>query len=226
MTPAPTPVVFHQALLQCARANKVQVTGHQRGVSMIEVLITLLVVALGVLAVIALQGLSKRNNVDSISQTIASQLAYDILERMRANSSGPALSAYFNLAPNNLPGLLAAEPTPNCRSAPCADPVQLARYDIWEWEQQMIGGGETIGGVATGGLVNPTACIDGPGLGASGLYTVTVAWRSGSQLSQIAAGDAGYVSCGAGAAVDGEALYGPGDVFRRTLSVSAYIAVR
>lgn len=182
---------------------------------MIEVLITLIVVAIGVLGVVAIQALSKKNNVDSLSQTIAAQLSLDILERMRGNNSRAALAAYYNNAPNRAT-VPATEPTPNCRTSgtPCT-PAQMAVHDIWAWDQQLKGANEKISTTLTGGLVNPTACIDGPAGGDSGIYTVTIAWRAPTELPSNAA-----VACGAGSG-----LYGTNDIFRRTMSVQAFIAL-
>lgn len=186
---------------------------------MIEVLITLLVVAIGVLGVVALQALSKKNNVDSLSQTIAAQMSLDLLERMRGNNSSAALAAYYNNAPNRAT-VPTTEPSPNCRSSgsPCL-PAQLAAHDIWAWDQQLKGVSESVvvGGTTTvtGGLVNPTGCIDGPTAGAAGIYTVTIAWRAPTELPSDTT-----VACGANLG-----LYGTNDMFRRTMSVRAYIAL-
>jgi type IV pilus assembly protein PilV len=63
------------------------------GISLIEVLVSLVILSLGVLAVVALQLVAKRNNADAGQRTIAAQLAYDLIERMRANSSPAILNA-------------------------------------------------------------------------------------------------------------------------------------
>lgn len=202
----------HAAFVLGTHAN-VRRPRSMEGVSMIEVLITLVIVAIGVLGVIAIQALSKKNNVDSISQTMAAQYSLDILERMRGNNSREALATYYNNAPNRV-ATPDAEPSPNCRDASCT-PVTLALHDLWEWDQQLNGARETIGGAATGGLVSPTACIDGPAGGDSGIYTVTIAWRATTELP----GDA-TVACGAGSG-----LYGTNNEFRRTMSIQAFITL-
>lgn len=182
---------------------------------MIEVLITLVIVAFGLLGIVAIQALSKKNNVDSLSQTIAAQLSLDILERMRGNSSAEALLTYYNNAPNR-GAPITSEPTPNCKTlATSCTPSQLAQHDIWAWDQQLKGANERVGATLTGGLVSPTACIDGPGGGASGLYVITIAWRAPTEIPSDAA-----VTCGA---LSG--LYGANNEFRRTMTVQAYITL-
>ena len=60
----------------------------QRGFTLLEVMIALLIFGVGVLSVAALQGVAKRANYEAIQRTTATQLAFDLLERMRANASG------------------------------------------------------------------------------------------------------------------------------------------
>ena len=55
------------------------------GFSIIEVLVALLVLAIGLLGLAALQAQGLRFNHDAYVRTQATQLAYDIIDRMRAN---------------------------------------------------------------------------------------------------------------------------------------------
>lgn len=198
-----------------------------RGVSLIEVLVALLVFTLGVLAVVALQMVSKRNNVDSAQRALAAQLAYDLIERIRANSSAVptnALKAYLDFAANGLGrGRQGTEPSPHCSDADtnaCA-PDQLARHDLWVWEQQLDGALEQVTGTTqnAGGLAVPTACLtaDPPG-GTSATYTVTIAWRSPAKLPD---NPDPTIACGRGTG-----LYGTNNEFRRTVTVQAFVASR
>lgn len=62
----------------------------QRGFSIIEVLIALLVLAIGLLGLAALQAQGLRFNHDAYVRTQATNLAYDIVDRMRANRANVA----------------------------------------------------------------------------------------------------------------------------------------
>ena len=57
----------------------------QRGLTLIEVLVTLVLISVGLLGVAALQLTSLRSNQDAYVRSQASALAADILDRMRAN---------------------------------------------------------------------------------------------------------------------------------------------
>ena len=55
------------------------------GFTLIEILVTLLVVSVGLLGVAGLHSLSLRNNYDALMRSHASALASDIADRMRSN---------------------------------------------------------------------------------------------------------------------------------------------
>ena len=189
--------------------------------SLIEVLVSLVILSLGVLAVVALQLVAKRNNADAGQRTIAAQLAYDVLERMRANSTALALLNYqTGSAP--LGGGSRSTPNPNCATTTCTE-IELVRYDLWAWEQAVDGAAETAPGSTqgTGGLLYPRGCITGPSSGGDGVYTVTIVWRGNIEIPDVT-----NVPCGDGLTVGGVPLYGTDDRFRRTLTLQVYITAR
>jgi type IV pilus assembly protein PilV len=59
------------------------------GFSMIEVLITLLLVCIGVLGMVAMQGRTQQYTQDSVQRNNAAMLANDLIELIRANPNGP-----------------------------------------------------------------------------------------------------------------------------------------
>jgi len=184
----------------------------QRGMSVIEVLITLVVFSLGVLSVAMLQGVASRANYEAVQRTTAANVANDLLERMRANPT--ALELYMPAGALG-GGSLGAEPAPNCGSlANTCSPDELALHDLWQWEQILDGVAEADGQNATGGLLSPNACITGPIGGGQGTYTVAIAWRGQSALSNPAVNDCG----------DGSGLYGDSNEFRRIVVAQTYIS--
>lgn len=56
-----------------------------RGVGMIEILITVLVLSIGLLSIAALQGFSLQSNQAAQHRTIATNIAYEVLDHMRVN---------------------------------------------------------------------------------------------------------------------------------------------
>lgn len=204
----------------------------QYGIGLIEILITLLIFSVGVLAIAGLQAVAKRNNYDAIQRTTAANLARFIVSSMRANPQGRA--GY--LVPENNPlGSRGGSSTPdtNCLADNCS-PAELAAFDLHEWEQALDGASDVVveaaenGGtrtIQTGGLVSPSACVTGPAGGGAGFYTVIVAWRGITQLD----GSDTAVDCGAGRGLygrvrgDGTAL-DDSTAYRRYFEFRTYIA--
>ena len=151
----------------------------QHGVTLIEVLVTLIIISIGILGTASLQVVSKRANFQAVQRTAAANLANDYLQRMRGNRS--ALENY--LVENTLGGKsLGADPAKDCTAdgVNCAN-SELAGYDQWQWEQQLDGAMERIGTANAGGLLEPSACVVGPAGGVDGVYEVAIAWRGGAE---------------------------------------------
>lgn len=68
-----------------------------RGFTLIEALVALLTLSIGLLGVAGLQLLGLKANFSSGSRTQATYLAYDIIDRMRANRND-ALAGNYNIA--------------------------------------------------------------------------------------------------------------------------------
>jgi type IV pilus assembly protein PilV len=75
----------------------------QHGFSLIEVLVTVVVLSIGLLSLAAGQAMSLRNNTSALMRFQATNLAYDILDRMRANRTS-AIQGDYSLAMAASPG--------------------------------------------------------------------------------------------------------------------------
>ena len=198
-------------------SSKRQINGpaltKQGGFTLLEVMIAVLVFAIGMLTTASLQLTSKRANYESLQRTTASHLAFDMLERIRANTA--ALNNYTGGAQVVVGGgTRGAEPVPNCDSeADACTAGNVAVHDLWQWEQMIDGATEVNGAAATGGLVSPTACIRGPAGGGAGTFTIAIAWRGVSELENPAAD-----ACGSATG-----LYGANNEFRRVMVVRTFI---
>lgn len=69
----------------------------QRGVSMLEVMVSIVVIALGLLGLAGLQMVSLKSSNTAYLRSQATILAYDIADRMRANQLA-AMSGNYNIA--------------------------------------------------------------------------------------------------------------------------------
>lgn len=182
----------------------------QRGFSLLELLIALVVFSIGLLAVAGLQTVSKQANYESVQRTLAAQIATGLLEDMRTN--GDAIDVYRTAGELGA-GSRGGEPAPNCQNGVECNSTEKAAYDLWFWEQMVDGDLESSAGVGTGGLMLPTLCVNGPAVGGAGIYQVTITWRgSASIVNSLANG------CGAASG-----NYGDNNEFRRILQIPTYI---
>jgi type IV pilus assembly protein PilV len=110
------------------------------GSSLVEVLVSLLLLALGLLGASILQLHSLRARHDSALLSAGAQLASGMAERMRANSvlmHGPdAGNPYLNVA-YAADDADAAGGAPDCFGAAACGAAELAQFDIAEWKQQL-----------------------------------------------------------------------------------------
>jgi type IV pilus assembly protein PilV len=185
-------------------------SSQQRGFSLLEMLVALVIFSIGLLAVAGLQTVSKQANFEGLQRTTASQIAHGLLEDIRMN--GDAINIYRTTDAIGS-GNYGNEPAPGCVIGSECNSAQKAAHDLWFWEQVLDGNMETNGGAGTGGLMMPTLCIAGPAVGGAGIYRVTIAWRGSASIVNA-------VNNACGAATGN---YGDENEFRRILQVPTYI---
>jgi len=182
----------------------------QRGFSLIELLVALIVFSVGLLAVAGLQTVSKQANFEALQRTSASQIAHGLLEDMRVN--GDSIGVY--LAAGEMGGgARGAEPAPNCSGNSTCNTAQKAAHDLWFWEQLLDGNLEMSGNAGAGGLVLPTLCVGGPPGGGAGIFTITIAWRGAASMTNN-----NVSACGTAGG-----NYGGTNEFRRIMQIPTYI---
>jgi len=101
---------------------------HQRGVTLIESMVALVVAALGVLGIVGVQMRTLNDTRAGVSRGYAIHLIEDLAERVQNNPD----------ALNNLEAYTAESPTPStdCTTAAC-DPAALATFDTKEWQDNV-----------------------------------------------------------------------------------------
>ena len=149
----------------------------QRGFSLLEVLVTVVILSIGMLGVAAVLVTVHKANASSYLRQQAVQQAYDILDRMRANRS-VALQGGYDVALNTAPGTSSV----NCTSGGC-NPAQLAGYDQWQWLTDLAntlpsGTGSVGLGTVTGGTCGSPTYSNSPATppAAPVCVVVTVQW--------------------------------------------------
>ena len=96
---------------------------HQRGLTLIEILVTVLVLAIGLLGLAGLQATAVRFNTRAYIRSQATNLAYDMADRMRVNLIAATNGAYDIAIGTNPTGTtLAAQDLQEWRTALTALP--------------------------------------------------------------------------------------------------------
>ncbi len=115
----------------------------EHGFTMLEVLVAILVLSLGLLGLAGLQTMGLRNNTASTQRTIATLLAYDIADRMRANYNSVMAGDYnyanYSVSPGSKVGTSTYANginTSTCTPGVCTSWL-IAQQDIYDWNQQI-----------------------------------------------------------------------------------------
>ena len=148
----------------------------QRAFSLIEVLVALVILAIGMLGIARMLLLSQKSNSSSYIRQQAIQSSYDIIDRMRANRLAAIAGNYTisNLVTSGAP-TVPSPPATNCDTTTCTT-AQLATYDTWYW-------------LATDVTQLPNGCgaITTALSGINTLITVTVQWNDSPAQTALGA---------------------------------------
>ena len=181
----------------------------QHGTTLLEVLVTIVILTIGLLGLAGLQGQTLVAELESFQRAQAVLLMNDMIERISANRD--AAASYVTTTPLG---------TGNAPSVACNSSTLVTGVarDQCDWGNALLGAAETKGTSKVGGLVNGVGCVElvtaqnnAAGVCTPGVYRVTVAWQ-GSNLTSIPS-----VACGTG-------LYG-NERYRRALSSQVAIGL-
>ena len=143
----------------------------QKGMTLIEVLVALVILVTGIFGAVAMQASAKKGSFDAMQRSVASALAQDIIERMRSNDSDililESYQGVYGAALNTAPSV-------RCNSAAAlCNNVQMVTNDLYEWEVKLMGADVSVGGKNAGGLVGAIGCIDHN----KNSVTVVISWQ-------------------------------------------------
>lgn len=146
----------------------IQGNTREAGFTLIEVLVAALVLGLGLLGLAGLQVMSLRNNQSAHFRSVATQAAYDMVDRMRANRIGLVDGNYHNVVAS----------ADDCVASACT-PLQMAGYDFAQWSNHLAANLPLGAGIVCRDGTPETADCDGQG----SAYAVKISWdddRSGA----------------------------------------------
>ena len=140
-----------------------------RGFTLIEVLVTVIILAIGLLGIAGLQAIGLRYNQSALLRTQATQLAYDMADRMRTNNLG------FSAGNYDQPTSTAVA---NCSTTTGCTPAEMATNDMFVWSDTLsntLPGGVGVvclDSTSGDGTSNTAPACDGSGT----VYAIKIWW--------------------------------------------------
>ena len=128
------------------------------GFTLLEVLISVLVLAFGLLGLAGMQSLTVKNNLIAEHRSRASLVAYDIIDRIRVNRS--SVNSYLS---TTMPPTAAASQAGCLNTTTACTSAQMAQHDLFEWNTAIVTSLPRGAG---------TIAVDAAGI----IYTVSVNW--------------------------------------------------
>jgi type IV pilus assembly protein PilV len=163
----------HVAEMRIA-ASRASISRRCGGFTLLEVLITIVILAFGLLGLVGLQTRMQLTETESYQRAQAVMLLSDMAERMTSNRT--VVSQY------GADGATVTLGTGVDDTANCAIVTAGPARDMCEWSQALKGASETKGGNNVGAMIGARGCIeqlqaaDAPTC-TPAIYRITVAWQ-------------------------------------------------
>jgi type IV pilus assembly protein PilV len=157
----------------------------QAGATLIEILVSMLILMFGLLGLVGVMVQSQRAQVEAFQREQALLIAQDMVNRMSVNKTAATcykLTTYLGVD-QVTPPLASA-----CTAGTAAQKTRFAN-DMSEWLSMLQGAATAVGSNSVGGVPDARGCITEDG---SGLYQVSVVWQGSVSSSAPPAG----ITCG------------------------------
>lgn len=199
----------------CGQASR------QAGFSLLEILITMLILTIGLLGLAGLQVMAQRSGQESYQRAQAMVLLGDIVDRINTNRAAATCYAITTSSTTGTPYLgtttgggyynPASFSCPSIATNPNA--VTRAGVDLTTIDNFLRGASETSGGAKAGAMIGARACIGFDST--TQTYSVAVAWQGmGSTFSPASWSATATPAVARNCAVG---LYGTDDTQRRVV---------
>lgn len=164
------------------------IRGRQAGATLIEILVSMLILMFGLLGLVGVMVQSQRAQVEAFQREQALLLAQDMVNRMSANK---AVATCYKLTDYLGVDKVTPPAATSCASGTATEKARFAN-DMSEWLVMLQGAGTAVGTSAVGGVPAARGCVTFDA--STALYQVSVAWQGSAATSAPPGG----VTCGSG----------------------------
>ena len=152
---------------------------YHSGFALVEVLVAIIVLAVGLLGLAGLHATGLRDNHGAIMRTQATYAVNDLADRMRANRVAAIAGSYEVAAAPAAPAFNCITSFTGTTNAGRCNPVEMATADLVAWYAFL--GNALPGGTATI-TCNPVGC------GLNAIHTITVTWTGNQSVDNTLIG--------------------------------------
>ena len=184
------PHLLHMNILGGSPARK------EAGATMLEVLVSIAIVAIGLLGLAGLQARLQLSDFEAYQRSQALLLLQDMADRISVNRSSAA--SYITANPLG---------TGDSPASDCTSLSGQQAKDSCEWSKEIQGATEVLDGNKVGTLLGAKGCVSSP---AANQYVVTIVWQGSTPTVSPA------ITCGSGSFNSGGACIN--DLCRRSAS--------
>jgi len=174
----------------------------QRGATLIEILVSLVILMMGLLGLIGVMIQSQRAQLESYQRVQALTLVQDMAARINANR---VAADCYQVA--SLGTAYTDTPDASACASGSTDQKTRATKDLTDWNSLLKGAAEMSGGNQVGAILGARGCITKDAT--SGVFQISVAWQGNQTGGAPPAG----ITCGSGS-------YGTDDGQRRAVSIT------
>lgn len=149
----------------------------QAGFSMLEILVSILIMVVGMLGFIGLQARAQVAEVEAYQRGQALILVQDMVDRLNTNRKAAGCYAITTNAPTGSPALgTGYAGMPACTALVGTTATRaVASQDLQDWNNALLGTTETLGGNPVGTILGARGCVT---YNAATLqYRIAVAWQ-------------------------------------------------
>jgi len=177
-----------------------EVKPRERGATMLEVLITIVIVVFGLLGLAGLQARMQAAELESYQRTQALVLLQDMVDRLTTNRKNAAQYVTAEVG------------TGTAEVANCTALGTQHERDLCEWSNALLGASEKKAGGAIGAMIGARGCITNPVAAPPLEFEIAVAWQGLSATTAPA-----ISACGQGD-------YGADEAYRRVVTARVVVA--